>query len=42
MAVGRFSDERWGFIEGVSDLITEEFDLYRYHQAERNGVPDKG
>lgn len=30
------------FIDGVGDLITEEFDMYKYYQAERNGVLNKG
>ena len=30
------------FVEGVGDLIAEEFDMYRYHQAEINGVSNKG
>ena len=30
-----------GFVEGVGELITEEFDMYRHHQAEINGVPNK-
>ena len=29
-------------IEGVGGLITEEFDMYLHHQAERNGVSNKG
>ena len=27
---------------GVGGLIAEEFDLYIYHQRERNGAPNKG
>lgn len=30
------------FVEGVGDLISEEFDMYRHHQAEQNVVPNKG
>ena len=31
-----------GFVEGIGDLITEEFDMYEHHQGERNGIPNKG